>query len=380
MPAQLKPIEDQTIVITGASSGIGLATARRAARCGANVVLASRNEQALSEAVDQIRAEGGEASSVVVDVADQQQVRQLAEEAERRHGTIDTWVNNASTAIFGRLLEVPIEDQRRLFEVNYWGMVYGSLTAADRMEDSGGAIINIGSVLSERAFPLQGPYSAAKHAVKGFTDTLRMELEEKGLPISVSLIKPSAIHTLYEDHARSYLSRPPKNPPPYYAPQTVARAILFCAMHPRREVTVGLAGKMIEASGRWMPRFTDRLLERLFIPQQMASQPDDYAKARRDNLYEPRPEGEERGHYPHYTQPVSLYTEARLRPWTTLGVLAGLASLGAAGWYLTRSAAAGDGRRGEPHEIAPPPPGFGREVGARPQPTPSSRYTSPTTE
>jgi len=346
MTVELKPLEQQTIVITGASSGIGLATARMAAQCGAQVVLAARNERALSDGVDRIQEEGGDATAYVLDVADEERVEQLAEETVHRYGGIDTWVNNAASAIYGRILDVTTEDHRRLFEANYWGTVYGSRAAAKHMNDGGGALINIGSILSERAFPLQGPYSAAKHAVKGFTDALRMELHERGVPISVSLIKPSAIHTLYEDHARNYLERPPRNLPPAYAPETVARAILSCATHPWREVTVGLAGKLITTTGRWFPRFSDWLMERVFVPGQRAEGLSDYGGEQRDNLYEPRPDGRTRGGYPHYAQHVSPFTQARLHPWWTAGILAGLGAAGYCAWSWSRSS--GDGHMPEP--------------------------------
>jgi NAD(P)-dependent dehydrogenase (short-subunit alcohol dehydrogenase family) len=161
----------------------------------------------------------------VADVGREQDVRRIAEDTIRRFGGFDAWVNNAGVSIYGRLLDVSIEDQRKLFETNFWGVVYGSRVACDVMRRRGGALINIGGALSDRAIPLQGTYCASKHAVKAYTDALRMELEKEGAPISVTLIKPSAIDTPYKRHAKNYLLVEPDNPPPVYAPELVAEAI-----------------------------------------------------------------------------------------------------------------------------------------------------------
>ncbi|MFP4224720.1 MAG: SDR family oxidoreductase [Phycisphaeraceae bacterium] len=369
MKLEFKPLHEQTIVITGASSGIGLATARLAANHGANVVLAARNESALREATDAIRQQGGEATWVAADIGIEDEVRGIAEVAQKRYGGFDTWVNNAGVTIYGRIMEVPVEDQRRLFDTNYWGLVYGSRVAAEHLQKKGGAIVNIGSVLSEVAFPLQGPYSASKHAVKGFTDALRMELEEAGWPISVTLIKPASIHSYYEDHARSYLEKEVHNPPPSYSPRAVARAILYCATHEKRDMFVGLAGRALAAMGHWAPRTTDRLFERTMIDQQQAERKD-YPEARRDNLYEAREDGGERGGYPHWSQPDSAYSEAVMHPMSALGVLAAAAGLGAGLLLLARP----KGKRpGERAEAAPPPHGGEPTLPERAYPTPAQQ-------
>lgn len=243
MQPRLKPIDEQVIVITGASSGIGLVTARMAARQGAKVVLAARDRDALAQVAEEIRADGGDAIHCVADVADADALRRVADAAVRSYGRIDSWVNNAGVAIIGKLLDTAPDDHRRLFETNYWGVVNGSLAAIPHLRQNGGALINIGSVLSDRAIPLQGAYVATKHAVKGFTDALRMELEAEGAPISVSLIKPAAVDSLYEDHALNLLDAEPNNPPPVYAPEVVAKAILHCTRRPMRDLYVGGGAK-----------------------------------------------------------------------------------------------------------------------------------------
>lgn len=217
-----KPLEEQVIVITGASSGIGLTTARMAADRGARVVLAARSEDALREATDGIEDEGGDAEYVVADVGDREDVREIARVAEDEYGGFDTWINGAAVSIYGTLEDVPVEEMREQFDTNVWGVMYGSLEAAAHLRERGGTIINIGSIVSDRAIMLQGSYSASKHAVKAFTDTLRMELEDEGAPITVTLVKPAAIDTPYPEHAKNYMDDAATVPAPVYAPETVA--------------------------------------------------------------------------------------------------------------------------------------------------------------
>jgi len=190
MSPKLKSLDQQVMVITGASSGIGLCTAEAAAKKGAKVVLAARSEKTLQEVVERINASGGEAIAVTADVSDRQQCENIAQQAVARFGRIDTWVNNAGLAIYGRLDEVSEEDNRRLFDINFWGVVDGSLTALPHLKAAGGgALINLGSEVSEAAVPLLGMYAASKHSVKGFTDSLRIEIERVDqLPISITLI------------------------------------------------------------------------------------------------------------------------------------------------------------------------------------------------
>ena len=306
---KLKKLKDQTIVITGASSGIGLATARMAARAGARVLLTSRNEQDLRRVTQEITGRGGRASFTVADVADPEAMVRVAEAAVRQFGGLDTWVNNAGVSIYGKLTEVPLEDKRRLFDTNFWGVVHGCRAAVKHLQEGGGAIINIGSIVSDRAVPLQGMYSASKHAVKGYTDALRMELEHDGLPIAVSLVKPSAIDTPYLEHARNYMDEAPNFPPPVYDPELVARAILRCAERPMREVTVGGGGRMLTTAARVAPRTMDRYMEATMFSQQ---RDPDRTAAQHDSLYAPSRDGLARGPYSGYVKKSSVYTSAML--------------------------------------------------------------------
>lgn len=324
MKARLKKLKNQVVVITGATSGIGLVTARRAVKRGAQLVLAARSREALQQLTHEIEQGGGKAIYVVADVGKQDDVHEITRAAQAAFGGFDTWVNDAGISIYGKLEDVPMEDMRHLFETNFWGLVYGSLEAARHLKGrvGGGALINIGSTLSDRAIPLQGMYSASKHAVKGFTDALRMELEEEGAPVSVTLIKPGTIDTPYTSHAKNYLEVEPMNPPPAYAPETVARAILHCAETPERDIFVGGGGKGTSMLGQYLPRVTDIIMESLLIGQQKSDRPP---RPREHNALD-RPSGQldERGGYPGHVAESSLYTDASLHP-----LLTGVALIGA---------------------------------------------------
>jgi len=322
MTVRLKPVEDQVIVIVGASSGIGLTTARAAADRGAKLVLVARNGEALDDLVKECEAKGTRAIAVAGDAANRDDLLRVEEEATRAFGGFDTWINNAAVALYGRLEEVPLEDQRHLFEVNYWGVVYGSLIAARTLKSRGGAIINTGSVLSERTMIFQAQYSASKHAVRAFTDGLRMELERDGAPVSVTLIKPSAIDTPYMEHARTYLDEPGVvTPPPAYDPALVAKAMLFAAENPKRELTVGFGGWAVAAMGTIAPRATDFIMEATGRSAQTTENPG--RRERRDNLYQPREDLAERSSLPGGSRKTSLFLEAQMHPLATVLTLAG---------------------------------------------------------
>jgi len=329
MAVFLKPIEAQVMVITGATSGIGLVTARMAARRGARLVLAARNEEALGKLCHELSTAGTQCYYVVADVGREDQVRRIAAEALSAFGSFDTWVNNAAISIYGKLENIPIADQRQLFETNFWGVVYGSLVALRTLKIHGGTLINMGSTLSDRAIPLQGIYCASKHAVKGFTDALRIEVESENAPVSISLIKPAAIDTPYKEHARNYLDIEPENPPPVYAPETVAETILYCAENPVRDVFVGAAAKAHSIAGKFAPRTFDKIMESTLMGQTRSGEPAEPHDL--ESLYEPH-DGRlhERGTYRWPVFEHSLYTKASLHPALT-GAIATGAALAVAG-------------------------------------------------
>ena len=321
MSVKLKKLNEQVLVITGASSGIGLVTTREAARRGAKLVLAARAEEALRQLAEEINAAGGEAVYVAADVGREEDVRRVAETALERFGRIDTLVNNAGVSIYGRILDTSVEDMRRLYETNFWGVVYGSLVAAEHLCQRGGALITVGSSVGDRAIPLQGIYSSSKHAVKGFIDALRMELEEEGAPVSVTLIKPGAIDTPYTKHAKNLLETEPGLPPPVYAPEAVAEAILHCAETPERDVFVGGGGKALSLMDKYTPRLGDKVMETFLFDAQKQQEP---AHPRGDaGLYEASGELKERSGDDIYVSESSLYTKASLHPLLTGALFAG---------------------------------------------------------
>lgn len=330
MNFSFKPLHEQVIVITGASSGIGLATARAAAAKKAKLVLMSRNDEVLQQIVQDIQNGGGEAIHVVGDVGRREDLERVGQAAVDRFGTIDTWVNNAGISIYGRLQEVSDEDHQRMFQTNFWGIVYGSLVALPYLKRHGGALINLGSEVSDQAVPLQGMYSASKHAVKGFTDALRMELMAEDAPVSVTLIKPAGIDTPYPQHARNYLPQEPKLPAPVYAPEEVANAILFAATHAKRDIYIGSGSRLMSAMNRVAPQLTDQIGARMLTRQQTRDEPP---RDPTGALYEAGVDGRVHGDHPGYVMRRSFYTRSSMHP-----VMAGaiVVAAGAAAYMFTR--------------------------------------------
>jgi short-subunit dehydrogenase len=330
MNFSFKPLSEQIMVITGASSGIGLATVRAAAKQHVRLVLVSRNEESLKQIAQEVRDEGGEAVYVVADVGSREQLQRAAEVAVERFGGIDTWVNDAGIAIYGRLEEVSDEDHQRLFQTNFWGVVYGSLVALPHLKKNGGALINLGSEVSDAVVPFQGMYSASKHAVKGFTDALRMELMEQHAPVSVTLIKPAGIDTPYPQHARNYFAQEPKLPAPVYRPEEVARAILFAATHAKRDIYIGSGARGMSALARVAPQLGDQIGARMLTRQQTRNEP---ARNPAGALHQPAEDGSVRGDHPGYVMQRSYYTRASMHPLTTGALVAGI---GLAAYALSR--------------------------------------------
>ena len=327
----LKPLSKQVVVLTGGTSGIGLTTARLLAEQGARLFLIARNEDALRTVQAEIRAGGGAADYAVADVADESALRTAARAAIGAFGGFDTWINDAGAFIYGRLDDVALADQRRLFDVTYWGVVHGTLIAAEHLRDKGGAIINVGSVLGEIAIPYQGAYCAAKFAVKGFTEAFRRETEADRLPISLTLIKPAAINTPFTDHARNRIgSAGTRNPPPAYDPYLVARAIAHACTVPVRDLTIGGAGGVSLVLGNLVaPRLMDWIAARAGRFSMTTANPGD--PAQRDNLYEPREDLSVNSSLRPLTRKSSLALEAQLNPRAAIAALAGVAAFAWAG-------------------------------------------------
>jgi NAD(P)-dependent dehydrogenase (short-subunit alcohol dehydrogenase family) len=276
----------QTVVITGASAGIARATARLYGERGANVGLIARGEAGLDGAVHDVVEAGGKALAVSTDVADYQQVEDAARQVEEFFGPIDVWINVAFTSVFAPFAEVSPDEFRRVTEVSYLGFVYGTMVALDRMRPRGqGTIVQVGSALSERSIPLQSAYCGAKHAINGFTSSLRCELLHEHSGVHITVAQMPAVNTPQFSWVRSRLPRHPQPVPPIYQPEVVARGVLFAADHPRRrQYWVGASTAATIFVNKFVPALLDRYLARTgFDSQQTSEQVDD---DRPDNLYE----------------------------------------------------------------------------------------------
>ncbi|MCY8394525.1 SDR family oxidoreductase [Bacillus spizizenii] len=327
---KLKKLKDQVIVITGASSGIGLVTARMAAEKGAKVVAAARNEDALKELADELKEKGHDAIWVKADVGKEEDVNRIAETAISTFGRFDTWVNNAAVSIFGHAMDVTVEDMKRMFDANFWGPVYGTRAAVKHYTSRGvpGALINVGSLFGDRGTVIQSTYASAKFALHGWTESIRMELEKEQAPVSVTLIHPGRIDTPYNEHARSYLDKQPAHYRSIiYPPEAVAEAILFAAEHPKRDMYIGSQAKAIAMLGALFPRLTDRLMEKIMYHSQHAERP---SKPRKESaLYEAGYGMHNRGTNKGWKRSRSYYTKATKRPIVSAAVVAGLVALAA---------------------------------------------------
>ncbi|MDN4610636.1 SDR family oxidoreductase [Arthrobacter burdickii] len=325
MTSQLKSLKDQVIVITGASSGIGLVTARMAAKRGAAVVLAARNGEALRSLEQEIRAAGGRAQHVVADVGRQEDVEHIAVVARQEFGGFDTWVNNAGVSIFGSVDEVSIEDMHRMMDTNYWGVVYGSREAVRQYRGrtgASGAIVTVGSVFGDRATPVQSTYSSTKHAVHGWTDALRMEMEAQGVPVSVTLLHPGRIDTPYNEHAQSYIDQQPAHRGMIYPPEAVAEAILHAAVHPTRDLFIGSQVKLGVVAAAIAPRLMDRFMEWHMYRSQRADRPS--RRTGDSALHQPGYGLHERGTHQGWVRGRSYYLKAEKHP-ALAALLAGTA-------------------------------------------------------
>ena len=281
----LKPLSEQVVVVFGASSGIGRETALQFAKSGAKVVVAARGRNGLDSLVEDIQQQGGEALAVVADAADFNQVQNVAQQATERFGGIDTWVQTAAISIYARFEETTPEEFRRVLEVNLLGQIHGALAALPHLRQRGqGALIHVSSVESTVSLPLQSAYAASKHGMAGFLDSLRLELEDEGVPIYVTDVKPAGINTPLFNNARTKLGVKPQPAPPVYQPSVVAEVILHAAEHPTREITAGGAAQAFILSRRLSPALTDAVVRRTMIKGQQTNEPK--AADAPDNMFQ----------------------------------------------------------------------------------------------
>jgi short-subunit dehydrogenase len=276
-------------VVTGASLGVGRATALAFAREGYDVALIARGAESLERAAAEVEAAGGgRAQGVPADIADAAAVEEAAARIERELGEVAVWVNNAMVSVFSPVRECHPDEVRRATEVTYLGTVYGTMAALRHMAPRDrGVIVNVGSALAYRSIPLQAAYCGAKHAVVGFTDSLRCELLHERSGVRVTLVHLPALNTPQFDQVRSRLPRQPQPVPPIFQPEVAARAIVHAAEHPRREHWIGAPTVAAILGQRIAPGLLDRYLARTGFDSQQTDEPA--AAERRDNLEEPMP-------------------------------------------------------------------------------------------
>ena len=333
----MRALSEQCVVITGGSSGIGRCTATRLGHRGASVALLARNREALEEAAKEVVEAGGQALVVTADVADWGQVEGAAKEVLQRFGRIDGWVNNAGVSVYAEFEALEPEEMRRVVEVNLLGQMYGTKAALEAMRQHGeGVIVNVSSALARRSVPLQSAYCASKHGVTGFTESLRMELQERHPGILVAEVLPSSIDTPLFTHARSKVGYKPMPIPPIYDPVVVAEAIVKALEEPQREIFAGGSGKLLEVGQRLSPGLVDAYLQsgQRGVKQQLTDRADDAV----DNLFEPsRGRGAMTGDWGSKAKHASVYTQAmEYHPWRKValaGAAIGAAALAARGVF-----------------------------------------------
>lgn len=323
---QLKPINQQIVAVVGASSGIGRATALQFAKRGANLVVAARSESGLASLVDEIKQFGGQAIAIPGDVSSFDQVKAIADGTVEHYGRLDTWVHLAATAIIAPFEQVKPEEFKRVIEVNLMGQVYGAMAALPHLRREGhGALIHVSSVEARRSLPLQSAYAASKHGIEGFLDSLRVELQHDGVPISVTNIMPATINTPFYNKALTKLGVKPTGVPPYYQPGLVADAILHAAEHPTRDMIVGDVGRVLDLLQKLSPALVDEFLKLVAVEGQRTH----VTKYESDpnNLYEPI-QGYDRAEGDFRSETIPSFLDwFDIHPAAKWGAIAGMSAL-----------------------------------------------------
>lgn len=328
----------EVVVVTGASAGVGRAVVREFARDGASIGLLARGHDGLDAARREVEELGGRALVLPLDVADADAVERAADQVEREFGPIDIWVNDAMAAVFAPVKELTAADVRRVTEVTYLGYVHGTLAALRRMlPRDRGTIVQVGSALCYRGIPLQAAYCGAKHAIQGFTESLRCELIHDGSKVKVTMVHLPAVNTPQHSWAKNRMAYRPQPVPPIYQPEICARAICYAARHYRREWNLGLVTDVVTAGNAVLPGLGDYYLGKTAYESQLTDEPEE--PGRPDNLYEPLP-----GDWGAHGRFDAKATNRSEQWWLTKnrGWLA-VAGLGLAGLALL--ARRGDGRR-----------------------------------
>ena len=330
----MREMISKTVVITGASAGVGRATAREFARSGARIGLLARDAERLEAAAKEVRAASGEALPIPTDVADADAVEAAAEKIERELGEIEIWVNNAMVTVFSPFVEMSAAEFRRVTEVTYLGQVYGTMAALKRMlPRNRGCIIQVGSALAYRSIPLQSAYCGAKHGIVGFTDSIRSELLHAGSGVWITVVHLPAMNTPQFNWCRTHLPRQPQPVPPIYEPEVAARAIVAASRDRCREVFVGAPTPVAVEGTKVAPGLADLYLARTGYDAQMTDQP--IAPDRQDNLFAPvAGDYASHGHFPTGGQRIRKSAWTTSRPMGT--IMAAIGAMGLGAWFIAR--------------------------------------------
>jgi len=279
-------VQSKVVVITGASAGVGRATAKRFAGDHHKIALIARGKQGLEAAKDEVESLGGTAMTIQCDVSDFDQLNQAASKVEEKFGPIDIWINNAMTTVFAPFMEITPKDFKRVTEVTYLGQVNGTMAALKRMKPRDrGTIVQVGSALVYRGIPLQSAYCGAKHAIQGFTESLRSELLHEGSSVHISMVQMPALNTPQFDWCKTTFDKKPRPVPPIYQPEVAADAIHYAAFNNKREMYVGMSTAVIVNGNKFFPGYGDKYLAKNGFNSQLSNQSID--KNRPNNLYEP---------------------------------------------------------------------------------------------
>src|SRR5436190_15530564 len=310
--ARKKPVAEQVIVVTGASSGLGRAVARLAGARGAKVVVTARTGEALEACVREIEAAGSEALAVPADCTVQDEVAQVVERAIDRFGRIDTYVANAIVTVYAETYRYEADELRRIMDVNFFGQVYGYWAALPHLRDARGTFVSIQSALAYRGIPLQGGYCASKAALRNFFESARVELDHAGWEVAVSVVHPAAINTPQFDRDRQKIGKQPQPVPPIYQPEPFAEAVLHCCEQPIRELPVGWGAQKLMWGQKLSPRAGDLMLRRMGWSGQHTA--EDKPVGSPDNLFETLPgDPGAHGRFDARSRRTTLWTSLRLR-------------------------------------------------------------------
>jgi NAD(P)-dependent dehydrogenase (short-subunit alcohol dehydrogenase family) len=320
-----RPLAEQVVVVTGASSGLGRAIARRAGASGAKVVVTARGAEGLDACVREIEQGGGAAFAVPADCTVQDEVAQVVEQALDRFGRIDTYVANAMVTVYAEVDELEPDELRRVLDVNFFGQVYGYRAALPHLRASRGTFVSVNSALAYRGIPLQAAYCASKAALRAFFESARVEERKRGSGVDISVVLPGAINTPQFDRDRQKLGKQPQPVPPIYQPEPFAEAVLHCAERPIRELPIGWGAQKLLWGQKLSPRAGDLMLLRMGWKGQTTGDPKPVDSP--DNLFAPLPgDPGAHGRFDDRSRASTAWTSVRLGRWLAGAAMAGAAA------------------------------------------------------